>query len=227
MYERKPCARRAEFLISELDPSQQTVLFLGDNDITSIAFAIASQGLNVPHRIIVIDLDDNVLDMISRVAQQNNLEILIFKQDLRLAFSEAIQAFAGTIDVIFTDPPYTIPGMELFLHRGLELLNPDTGVIYACFGYSVQDLVIGMKFQQLLSDLKLVVRTQLENFNTYLEAGSIGSTSHLYKLRPARRIKLVPDFHSSGPIYTGYSESEEIKLYENQRILRFRISIEK
>ncbi len=106
--------------------------------------------------------------------------------------------------------------MELFLHRGLELLNPDTGVIYACFGYSVQDLVIGMKFQQLLSDLKLVVRTQLENFNTYLEAGSIGSTSHLYKLRPAQRIKLVPDFHSSGPIYTGYSESEEIKLYENQ-----------
>ena len=45
------------------------------------------QGLNVPHRIIVIDLDDDVLDMISRVAQQNNLEILIFKQDLRLAFS--------------------------------------------------------------------------------------------------------------------------------------------
>ena len=156
------------------------------------------KGLTFPDRIIVIDLDDDVLDMISRVAQQNNLEILIFKQDLRSAFSEAIQAFAGTIDVIFTDPPYTIPGMELFLHRGLELLNPDTGVIYACFGYSVQDLVIGMKFQQLLSDLKLVVRTQLENFNTYLEAGSIwGSTSHLYKLCPApERIKLVPDFHS-------------------------------
>jgi hypothetical protein len=202
-------ARRVEFLKTEINSSQQNILFLGDNDLTSIAVSIGFQNSNPAKEIVVLDIDEDVLSKISDIAVNNGLSITTIKQDFRLPFTEQIKKMAGRFDVIFMDPPYTIPGMELFLHRGLELLNFENGIIYACFGYSVQDLVIGLKFQQLLNDLKLVIVSQLENFNVYEEAASIGSTSHLYKLRPAQHLRMISDFRIAAQIYTGYTDSEE------------------
>ncbi|MHA1270052.1 MAG: bis-aminopropyl spermidine synthase family protein [Candidatus Helarchaeota archaeon] len=212
--------RRVLFLKKELDISQSSILFVGDYDLTSIAFA----KLNLNKEIVVIDIDEDLINYINTITDQYSLAIKTYKQDLRLNFSSELSNYLNKFDVIFTDPPYTISGISLFLYKSLQLLNSNYGVIYLCFGYSIQDLYQSLKFQYLIiTEFKLFIRCILENFNTYEKAFSIGSTSHLYKIQSARRIKLKKDLQLSSSIYTGYSELNKKNNFNISYELTFRL----
>jgi len=205
--------RRAKFLEINGSISDSKVLFLGDYDLTSLAVA-KTGGAKEIH---VIDIDQDLLKFIKQISDNYQFPIFTHLQDLRLGFPEEL---LSSFDVVFTDPPFTINGARLFLEHAINALTP-RGVIYCCFGYSINDLLIGKQFQALLNDLGLVARSVLENFNIYSKAQSIGSTSHLFKLVPIKKGKYRPP-QISGMIYTGYKEKEDLIQLVNDS-LRFKL----
>ncbi|NVM02511.1 MAG: bis-aminopropyl spermidine synthase family protein [Candidatus Helarchaeota archaeon] len=201
--------RRILFLEREDALSNSKILFLGDYDLTSLA--IAKKG--GPREIHVVDIDDQLLSLIQNIADEHSFQIKTHHQDLRLGFPSEL---LSSIDVVFTDPPFTINGARLFLTHAINALTTN-GIIYSCFGYSPNDLFIGTQFQELLNKLGLVARTVLENFNVYLKAQSIGSTSHLFKLLPVKYSIKLP-IEMIGPIYSGYTEKEDLAQLIGQSI---------
>jgi len=194
--------RRVQFLEREGALARTKILFLGDYDLTSVA--VAKKG--GPAEIHVVDIDGDLLSLIQKVADTNHFPIQTHLQDLRLDYPPPLLA---AFDVVVTDPPFTLNGVKLFLLHALRALAPN-GRIYCCFGYSVNNLTVGVQFQGVLNELGLVARTILENFNIYTKAQSIGSTSHLYKLQPAKYpIKIAP-LQIGNPIYSGYREKEDL-----------------
>ncbi|MDD1777057.1 MAG: bis-aminopropyl spermidine synthase family protein, partial [Candidatus Helarchaeota archaeon] len=194
--------RRVKFLEWEGALAGTKILFLGDYDLTSVA--VAKKG--GPSEIHVVDIDGDLLSLIQNTADVNHFSIQTHHQDLRLDFPPQLLA---SFDVVVTDPPFTLNGVKLFLLHALRALAPN-GRIYCCFGYSVNNLTVGVQFQGVLNEVGLVARTILENFNVYTKAQSIGSTSHLYKLQPAKYPIKIPPLQIGSPIYSGYSEKEDL-----------------
>jgi predicted methyltransferase/16S rRNA A1518/A1519 N6-dimethyltransferase RsmA/KsgA/DIM1 with predicted DNA glycosylase/AP lyase activity len=194
--------RRVRYLETEGVLVGTKLLFLGDYDLTSLAVAIRGG----PKEIHVLDIDLELLSLIREIAQENSFPITIHHQDLRLGFPKEL---LSSFHAVFTDPPFTLNGGKLFLIHAINALVPG-GTIYSCFGYSPNNLFIGIQFQSILNELGLVARTILENFNVYSKAQSIGSTSHLFKLIPLKYPLKKISFLISNPIYSGYKESEDL-----------------
>jgi hypothetical protein len=107
----------------------------------------------------------------------------------------------GTHDVACTDPPYTVPGAELFLSRAVSALRPRPGQhVFFSFGARRPDEQLAT--QRIISDLGLVVRSLIPNFNSYLGAGIIAGVSHLYHLRSTERTAPLVGAEYGGPLYT-------------------------
>ncbi len=192
--------RRTKLLELEGALLESKILFLGDFDLTSLAVAKFG-GAKEIH---VVDIDKELLALIDEIAKEHAFPITTHHQDLRLGFPKDLSSF----DVVFTDPPFTLNGVRLFLTHAINALAP-SGIIYCCYGYSMNNLLMGIQFQELINELHLIARTILENFNVYSKAQTIGSTSHLFKLIPSKKIKELP-VKISGPIYTGYKEKEDM-----------------
>ena len=95
--------------------------------------------------------------------------------------NEDDRARAGGFDVVMTDPPYTVPGAELFLSRAVAALAPQPGRhIFFSFGARKPEETAAV--QLAIAQLGLAVRSLTPNFNEYLGAGVLGGTSHLYHL---------------------------------------------
>ena len=168
-------ALRASLMNFFGDIKGKRILFLGDNDFTSVGAAfIGSASL-----IEVLDVDKRILDSIKAVAKEEKLNISITRSDLRQRLPSQLR---DKFDVVFTDPPYTTEGMGLFLTRAVQALDPDNqaGRIYVCYGNSDRARERYLPIQQLFVDSGLMVRWTFDGFNRYVGAESIGSTSALF-----------------------------------------------
>lgn len=193
--------RRISFLEMEGVLSGSRILFLGDYDLTSLAVALK----RMPNEIHVVDIDQELLTLIQNIADEYSFPVITHQQDLRLGLPKEL---TSSFNIVFTDPPFTINGARLFLTHAINALSSG-GIIYCCFGYTPNNLIMGSQFQELFNELGLVARTILENFNVYSKAQSIGSTSHLFKLLLAKKNKIIP-LKITGSIYSGYRENENL-----------------
>jgi len=208
--------RRSKLLVNDNPGKSLKILFLGDDDCTSVALAhLLTLNENRENgkdqrnwEITVIDIDEELIEYIQKIATDNHLSIKLYQQDLQKNFSSEISKLIGTFDVVFTDPPYTINGMGLFLYRALHLLKIPMGRIFACFGYSIQEHTMGMKFQELLTKMHLYIESIHENFNIYEGAYSIGATSNLFKLKPITTGPEIILPSGDGTFYTGYNSKD-------------------
>ena len=177
-------ARRALYLAGQYELEGAAVLCLGDHDLTSLAVGCAGAGADLT----VVDIDEPVLDHLTASAARLGLELTAAWADLRLALPPSL---TGTADLVFTDPPYTLDGMRLFLVRALEALGA-TGHdrIAFCFGTGERHLVKALELQSLLAGLHLVIEAVLPGFNRYDGAEAIGARSDLYLCRPTTGARL-------------------------------------
>jgi hypothetical protein len=135
-----------------------------------------------------VDIDERILDHVSDSAGRLEFPVTPAWADLRLALPASL---VGTADLVFTDPPYTIEGMRLFLVRALEALRPTGHERLAfCFGTGERHLVKALEVQALLGDLRLALEAMLPGFNRYAGAEAIGARSDLYICRPAKGAKV-------------------------------------
>ena len=175
--------RRALFLATRFELADSTVLCVGDHDLTSVALALVSPGT----RVTVVDIDERVLAHIDKTTEQLGVQVRTHAADLRLGLPSTLR---GTADVVFTDPPYTPDGVELFVRRGLEgMSDPRKGRVLLSYGVSEASPRPAATTQARLLRMELLVEAMWPDFNRYHGAESIGAASDLYVLRPLSRAR--------------------------------------
>jgi hypothetical protein len=199
-------ARRALYLAAEYDLDGAAVLCLGDHDLTSLAVGCAVPGAELS----VVDVDEPILDHVAGSAAELGLPITAAWADLRLALPPSL---CGTADLVFTDPPYTVEGMRLFLVRALESLRPSGHERIAfCFGTGERHLGKALEVQRLLAELHLALEAMLPGFNRYDGAEAIGAHSDLYICRPTTGAR-VGDQTRSRPVRRSRPGSGGARIY--------------
>ncbi|GBC81166.1 N(4)-bis(aminopropyl)spermidine synthase [bacterium HR10] len=98
--------KRAE-LIRSYATAERRILCLGDDDFVSVALALL-----LPNEITVLDLDPEVLGLITAAARERQLRITCRRVDLRRPLPEDLKE---AYDIVITDPIYAVPDMLLFL----------------------------------------------------------------------------------------------------------------
>ncbi|WML34856.1 bis-aminopropyl spermidine synthase family protein [Clostridium sp. OS1-26] len=177
---------------------------MGDDDLVSIAlgFLLKKLFINMEYcktMIYVVDIDKRILDYIMEVAEEEKLPIKCEHVDLRLPLSKK---FRNQFDCFFTDPPYTLQGMKLFLSRGIEALKKERGLkIFLSFGHKSQEFELTM--QKCFVDMGLTVSEILTKFNVYDGASIIGSVGQMILLKTTRKSRALIKTYYKESIYTG------------------------
>lgn len=193
--------KRVKLMAEQGDLDGRDILFLGDSDFISLGVALTGQ----PGSLQVLELDEDVLNLVKLVSKREKLGISSFKYDARepLPFS-----LLNRFDVVFTDPPYTLNGFQLFLSRSIQALKKrNTSTIYISYGHSRRSNERELKIQEALVKAGLLIHLKLPNFNQYLMAGSIGSSSSIYICEYTPLAKPLISGKFSDIIYTGQSKS--------------------
>ena len=181
----KTVIKRSLIMAKTGDLWQGEIVFLGDDDLTSIAVALTRQA----QRIVVFEIDEDIGDLIAEISKQEKLGIEVIKHDLRKPLPKK---YLNSFNTVFTDPPYTPKGISVFLNKAIELIkNRYTSRIYLCYGNSNRAREREVDIQKLIADKGLLIDSKLYQFNKYYGAESIGSSSSLYLLDWTPRVKIT------------------------------------
>ena len=206
--------RRAVLLGNMPDVSQKQLLFLGDNDLTSAVFSL----LFKVKRITVVDIDKQVLRFIEIVSQKERLPLETFEHDLR---NPLPKSEFKRYDIAFFDPPYTPEALNTWLIRAIESTiagGPDRKKkkpevlsrkrYILCYGYTDRETERGLKVQQIITSLGLVIQEKTRDFNRYHGAESIGSKGDLFVLQPTPKVNIRRLDIARGQFYTGQRQNK-------------------
>ena len=185
--------RRAELLL-DAGEHQRGLVFLGDDDLSSIAVQLAGAG----RRTTVLDTDRDILNLLDRAAEEHGFDHVGIEHDLREPVPRALRRRFGAA---FTDPPYALEGFRLFVSRAVSLLKPD-GRLYVCFGHSRRASERGLQKQRVLCDAGFAIEAVFEDFNHYQGAESIGARSALWKCVVTPETRALVPGSQQGPIYS-------------------------
>jgi N4-bis(aminopropyl)spermidine synthase len=192
------------------------ILLLGDDDLMSVAIAAFAASLGRPAgigRLAVVDSDPDVLAWAGAQIAGTGVSAELVEHDLRRPLPAGL---AGGFDVACTDPPYTVAGAELFLSRAVAALAPEPGRhVFFSFGARRPDETL--RVQRLIADMGLAVRALWPGFNSYLGAGVLAGTSHLYHLRSTASARPLVDGAFTGPMYTAEARAAASRPYRCAR----------
>lgn len=179
----KTTVDRAVLLTKNGDLRQKKVVFLGDDDLTSIASSMSEPSAQIE----VLEIDRRIVALIKDTAREKRLNIKVREFDLR---KDIPKELVGRFEVVFTDPPYTPGGVGLFLNQAIRLLKKSSeSKIYLCYGTSERAKERELAIQQVINERGLVVKNKFHAFNKYVGAKSIGSQSSLYELELTPRTR--------------------------------------
>ncbi|HET9496022.1 MAG TPA: bis-aminopropyl spermidine synthase family protein [Chloroflexia bacterium] len=178
------------------------VLVLGDDDSVSAAIAllgkVAGKDGRLAKRVVAVDTDERILRHLRDIAMQEGVIVGLVRHDLREPLPEDLRA---EFDTVSTDPPYTLPGLMLFLSRAVEALYPEGGRIYLHFGHRPPDEQV--EVQQAIASMGLVIEQMVPNFNEYVGAGVLAGVSDLYVLSATRGTEPLVTGEFDQALYTG------------------------
>ncbi len=186
---------RAAFMADRGDLEGKKILFIGDDDLTSIPTAMSG----LCDEIVVMDIDDRLLNLINNISEKEGLNIKTIKQDFRNPINDE---YMGVFDTIFTDPPYTLEGLKLFLSRGVEGLGEEKyGTLYLAFSHKPIDEYL--EIQKVINSMGFVIYEIIPGFNAYEGSEIIGNTTFLARLIGKNLKKFKDDEIDLNKLYTG------------------------
>ncbi|PHM72971.1 S-adenosylmethionine decarboxylase proenzyme [Xenorhabdus sp. KJ12.1] len=202
--------RRVMLLLKNPIIFKQKILFLGDDDLTSVALMMAFKKLgHYDHKNIhVKDLDEDLLKFIEDVSMKNGFTINTEYLDLKEP-----NKYVRSFDVILTDPPYTFSGLKLFLSRAISFSKNEGSEILLSFGQKKPKE--NHEVQKLFSDQNLFIKSIYPQFNKYYGGSIIGNVSDLYILSVTKNTypTISGNVDYSNKIYTG-EINPRIKFYQ-------------
>jgi hypothetical protein len=149
-------------------------------------------------RVVALDTDERILRHLRDIAVAEEVIIGLVRHDVRQPLPDDLQ---GEFDTVSTDPPYTLPGLKLFLSRAIEAVHPDGGRIYLHFGHRPPEEQV--EVQKAIAEMGLVIEQLVPNFSEYVGAGVLAGVSDLYVLSVTPGASPLVEDAFSGPIYTG------------------------
>ncbi len=206
--------KRAFYALQKQYSIGQKLLCIGDDDLVSVAVGLLWQQLfhgriPSPHEIHVVDLDQRFLNYIAKVAAAAKLPIVCHHHDLRQPLPPE---WRGRFDGFFTDPPDTLPGLNLFLSRGLSGLKAGVGrPIFFSFAHKPPDFTLEM--QQQFWAMGLVIKELIPRFNEYEGAEIIGNTGQLILLETTPQTRVLINDSFADSLYTGDFKNT-VRFYE-------------
>jgi predicted methyltransferase len=156
------------------------VLILGDDDLTSLAVSSVVRRFGagpVLESLTVVDLDPALVGFLRRELAGAPFPVTCVEHDLRDPLPPAL---AGAFDTVVTDPPYTVPGLRVFLSRAAAALAGAGAQVFLSYGSRRPGASLAA--QQAITSMGFAVRQLLRDFNEYVGAGVLGGASHLYHL---------------------------------------------
>jgi predicted methyltransferase len=181
---------RAALMYERGDLEGKRILFVGDDDLTSLPTALT----NMAEEIAVVDIDERILKLIEKFSQKEGVKIKTIKHDLRNPLPEDLKE---RFDVVSTDPPYTVNGLKLFLSRGIEALGKE-GIAY--LSYSHKPIDEWLSIQKAITDMGFVISELIPNFNYYEGSEIIANTTFIARLI-GKNLKI--NIGDTEKIYTG------------------------
>ena len=186
---------RAAFMADRGDLEGKKILFVGDDDLTSIPTAMSG----LCDEVVVMDIDERLLNLINNISEKEGLNIKTIKQDFRNPIKNE---YMGAFDTVFTDPPYTLDGLKLFLSRGVEGLGEGKdGTLYLAFSHKPIDEYL--ELQKIINSMGFVIYELIPGFNTYEGSEIIGNTTFLARLIGRNLKKLEEEEIDLDKLYTG------------------------
>jgi len=146
--------KRVEFIYERGDLLNSNIFVVGDDDLFSIAAALTK----LPRRIFVVERDERLVSFINEKAKEYNLPIETMNYDVQEKLPANLK---GKFHIFVSDPVETLPGLKLFLSRGICALKGKGCAGY--FGittleasrekwYKIERMIYKMGF--LITDLK-------------------------------------------------------------------------
>jgi len=193
---------RASYMVARGGVLGRRVLILGDDDLISLSILLWVRETVGPESlkhcsVVVVDKDTRYLEFISDIADRENLSIETVEHDLRLPLPGKL----GQFDSFATDPPYTVPGCQLFVSRALErLVRNGTGMGFLCFAQSRLD-TLG-EVQRSLADMGLAILEMIPGFNRYVGCSILANASALFHLSVSPNARPIIEGPHNGKLYT-------------------------
>lgn len=186
---------------------------VGDDDLVSVALGLLLKrlyptGAKQTATIDVIDIDERFLRYIERIAAERDLPITCHQADLRQPLPKRL---CGKYDSFFTDPPYTLQGMSLFLSRGISALQKQKGLsIFLSFAHKSPDFTLAMQREFVRAGV--TVREVISHFNEYEAAQMIGNRGQMIILTTTEMTTpaILHAYHDA--LYTG-EEKQTLRTY--------------
>ncbi len=189
--------RRTLFALDRGALLGRRVLFVGDDDAGSVAVALLARELRSEVHVAALDIDARVLDYLRSTSE--GLRVELIEHDVRQPLPDALR---GRYDTVFTDPPYTLPGLELFLSRALEATGGVRGSqLFLSFGHRPPGEAV--RLLDTLSRLGLALAELRPAFNRYEGASVLAGTSDLYHLVATEGAQPSVTGAQEGGIYSG------------------------
>lgn len=196
--------RRAILCLKQHALIGKKILCVGDDDMVSVSIGLLLQrlfpdgGHTVTH-VDVLDIDPRFLSYIEKIANERKLPIVCHRLDLREPLPENLHT---QYDCFFTDPPYTLQGMSLFVSRGIQALKREKGLpIFLSFAHKSPPLMLAM--QREFVRMGLTVSANFPQFNTYEGAEMIANRSQMFILRTTDQSKPEYPEKFTDALYTG------------------------
>ncbi|MCS7121022.1 MAG: bis-aminopropyl spermidine synthase family protein [Archaeoglobaceae archaeon] len=153
--------RRLQFIYERGDIYGK-IFVVGDDDLFSVASALTG----FPEKIVVVDIDRKLIDYIDSLAKKHSLNIEAFVYDVQ---DELPKDFKKNFDLFVSDPVETIPGITLFLSRGVEALK---GVGSSGY-FGITTLEASRKkwyeIEKIIHEMGFVVTDIIRKFSVYPE----------------------------------------------------------
>lgn len=152
---------RVLFLYSRGDLEGREIIFLGDDDLTSLACALTG----LPKRVQVIEIDRRLNQFLREKAREfgwDNYQVLDY--DARQPLP---QELAGQFDVFFTDPVETLSGITLFLSRCAQALKKNGATGYFGLTRIECSLEKWQRIQENLLKMNFALTEIVRNFHEY------------------------------------------------------------
>ena len=196
--------RRAVLCLKQHALIGKRILCVGDDDLVSVSIGLLLQrlfptGHHGATRVDVLDIDERFLQFIGDVAKERKLPIECRQMDLREPLPESLH---GQYDCFFTDPPYTLQGMSLFVSRGISALKKEKGLpIFLSFAHKSPAFMLAM--QREFVRMGLTVSANFPRFNAYEGAEMIANRSQMFILRTTDQTAPEYDEAFTDALYTG------------------------
>lgn len=180
------------------------ILCVGDDDLVSVSLGLLLNRLfpNKKHKktmITVVDHDDRFLQYIRDIKKRKGL----FINDLQIDLRQPLPAYLyGQYDCFFTDPPYTLQGMTLFVSRGISALKKEKGLpIFLSFAHKSPDVMLAI--QRELINMNLSLKEIILHFNEYEGAQIIGNRGQMLVLQTTGKTNPAITGLFEDALYTG------------------------